>query len=381
VAGRPDNAGARFGGADGQRPAQVASPGGIWSCHKRNTEVVNSAAHRLACRAFSGAGVVADSNGDGFTDLAIGAPGARSGHGEVNVIFGSAAGLTSTGNRLLVNPSISPLRGDEEQFGRAVAAGDFNDDGFGDLVIGDLGADSVAADGRVQPDTGAIHVYRGPDFILRETFRNLGGVPKISQAGDRFGDVLAVGNFNGYAFPDLAIGLPRADLSGTDAGAAVVVYGSSLGLFPAGIIVPASQLWSQSSPGVQGVAEGFNEFGAALTIGDFNGAGRSDLAVGVPGEATVFASQDNGGVNILYGSDDGLNATGNQFWSQGSTGILGAPEAFNRFGAALAAGDFDKDGRADWQPAFRVTTSNHSTSCARSTSAVATRRVNWAAAC
>ena len=79
---------------------------------------------------------------------------------------------------------------------------------------------------------------------------------------------------------------------------------------------------------------------------DFNGDGRDDLAVGAPNE-DVGSIESAGAVNVLYGGAGGLSATGNQFWRQNSPGVLGASEAFESFGYALAAGDFNGDGRDD----------------------------------
>jgi hypothetical protein len=79
---------------------------------------------------------------------------------------------------------------------------------------------------------------------------------------------------------------------------------------------------------------------------DFNGDGRDDLAVGVPNE-DVGSVESAGAVSVLYGGASGLSATGNQFWRQNSPGVLGASEAFESFGYALAAGDFNGDGSDD----------------------------------
>jgi hypothetical protein len=79
---------------------------------------------------------------------------------------------------------------------------------------------------------------------------------------------------------------------------------------------------------------------------DFNGDGFADLAIGVPDE-DVGNVLDAGAVNVLYGTAAGLSADGNQLWHQDSPGILYAAEKGDRFGRALAAGDFDGDGFAD----------------------------------
>ena len=79
---------------------------------------------------------------------------------------------------------------------------------------------------------------------------------------------------------------------------------------------------------------------------DFNGDGYADLAIGVPDE-DVGAVADAGAVHVLYGSAAGLVAAGNQFWTQDTGGSSTAIEAGDRFGSALATGDFNGDGFAD----------------------------------
>lgn len=90
---------------------------------------------------------------------------------------------------------------------------------------------------------------------------------------------------------------------------------------------------------------------AGITRGDFNGDGFADLAVGIPRESPAGAS-GAGAVVVIYGSANGLAASGSsvpaaQFWSQGSAGISGANETGDRFGTALAAGEFNGDAFSD----------------------------------
>jgi hypothetical protein len=85
--------------------------------------------------------------------------------------------------------------------------------------------------------------------------------------------------------------------------------------------------------------------GSGSLSADFNGDGFADLAIGVPLED--FAATDDGGVNVIYGTSTGLNAAGNQFWSQNSAGIFGSAESGDEFGLSLAAADFGHSGQAD----------------------------------
>jgi hypothetical protein len=80
--------------------------------------------------------------------------------------------------------------------------------------------------------------------------------------------------------------------------------------------------------------------------GDFNGDGFDDLAVGAPLE-NVSGINAAGAVSIIYGSRRGLSASGNQFWHENVSGVDGAAANDDRFGIALAAGDFNGDGFDD----------------------------------
>ncbi|MBK8046254.1 MAG: FG-GAP repeat protein [Anaerolineales bacterium] len=144
---------------------------------------------------------------------------------------------------------------------------------------------------------------------------------------------------NGDNRDDLAIGVPYEDIPGVvNAGAVNVIYG------PLGFA--GNQIWTQNTFGVLDVAEANDLFGMALTVGDFNGDNRDDLAIGVPNE-DWGAVADAGAVNVLYGAAGGLSAVNNQFWSQTTAGVLDVVEAGDAFGRSLAAGDFNSDGRDD----------------------------------
>ena len=69
---------------------------------------------------------------------------------------------------------------------------------------------------------------------------------------------------------------------------------------------------------------------------DFNGDSHADLAVGVRGEN--LGADNQGAVNVIYGSPSGLTATENQLWSQDVPGVLGTGEAQDSFGKAVGLG-------------------------------------------
>jgi hypothetical protein len=288
--------------------------------------------------------VRADFNGDGFEDLAVGADqediGSTQTAGAVNVIYGSGDGLTAAGNRFFHQGNLSGSPAEEsDQFGSALAAGDFDGDGFADLAVGapfeDIGAINAAGAVNVIYGSGGGLTTSGNQFFQQG---NLSGSP--AEDGDNFGYALAAGDFNGDGRDDLTAGARGEDIGSIDrAGAANVIYGSAAGLTTTG-----NRLFHQGnlsgSP-----AEDQDNFGRALAAGDFDGDGQDDLAVGAAFE-DIGSINSAGGVNAIYGSGGGLTTSGNRFFSQND--LSGSPaEADDVFGFALAAGDFNGDGRDD----------------------------------
>ena len=324
-------------------PGGLATPGNqFW--HQDSEGIAGEAE---AGDQFGGALATGDFNNDGFDDLAIGARLERVGGflfgddaGAVNVIYGGPAGLTARGDQIWHQDSDGIAGGTEERdnFGGALAAGDFNDDGFEDLAIG-ADHEDIGGEG----DAGAVNViYGGPAGLAAPGnqiwHQDSDGIAGQAEERDNFGEALAAGDFNNDGFEDLAIGVLSEDLGGEgNAGAVNVIYGG-----PDGLAVLGNQIWGQDSDGIAGRAEVEDFFGTALATGDFNNDGFEDLAIGVAGE-DVGA----GVVNVIYGFRGGLFALGNQTWAQYRVGIAGEAEERDNFGRALAAGHFNNDGFVD----------------------------------
>ena len=107
----------------------------------------------------------------------------------------------------------------------------------------------------------------------------------------------AYGDFNGDGYDDLAIGVPGEDYSSYAPGHRGRQRDLRLGRRAVRRRQPANQLWTQDSYGIQDFAKANDRFGTALAVGNFNGDGYDDLAIGVPGE-----DGGAGAVNVLYGS-------------------------------------------------------------------------------
>jgi CSLREA domain-containing protein len=284
-----------------------------------------------------------DINGDGHADGVVGEPGRDNFAGGVHVLYGTDNALTADASGTALNDQLltqnSPgVPGGSEAndiFGFAVAVADFNGDGCGDVAIGVPGEDQSAGT--------VIVLYGSTSGVITagaQRFQEGTGVPGNRFSGEDFGDTLTTGDLNDDGIADLAIGVPFERAGGIDRGAVAVVYGAAGGL---GTGTTATSLLTQNSPGVPGGSEDFDNFGFSLAVGDFDGAGVDDLAVGVPGENNA-----TGVVIVLPGqATSGVGALAGTSFSQNTAGVPGTAEANDFFGGAVAAGDVTNDGKSD----------------------------------
>jgi FG-GAP repeat len=297
------------------------SPGGLTTVGGRLFTQVGGAVE--AEDFFGDTLATGDFDQDGFADLAAGARfedvGTAESAGAVSVLYGSPTGLTRAGGRLFTQ--VGGAAELQDFFGTALAAGDFDQDGFADLAAGAPGEDVGSAF-----DAGAVSVLRGSSAgLTRAGARLFTQVASPVEAEDGFGAALATGDFDDDGFADLATGAPGEEFR---SGVVSVLFGSAAGLTRVG-----GQVFSQ----VGGAVETNDAFGGSLAAADYDQDGFADLAAGAPFE-TVGSVLDAGAVSVLYGSVGGLTRTGGQLFTQNSPGLGSSAEALDNFGLTLAAG-------------------------------------------
>jgi hypothetical protein len=153
---------------------------------------------------------------------------------------------------------------------------------------------------------------------------------------DGYGDIVSGAYWNpttedGTAVPDSGKG-----------GKVWVTYGSD-----GGPITTNATGITQDTGNVPGTAEGNDFFGYELDLGDVNGDGFLDLAIGVTGE-NIGSATNTGAVDVLYGTANGLNtASGAQSFAQSTAGVPGNDEKNDYFGQDVKLDDVTGDGKAD----------------------------------
>ncbi len=316
-----------------------------------------------------------DVNGDGYADLAIGAPGEddTSGHadrGAVTVLYGP--GLNS-GFSYTTSGSVTATGA---KFGSTVAVGDFNGDGKADVFAAGAGGGGnwnarltggATASGTLTTATGSVAYLDAAtgDFNrdgyadVALNYRDTGGIGRVVRfAGSatgltkvgvlsvRGGRSIAAGDINANGYDDIVIGQPVASESGGISGGQItMVPGTSTGFTTTGMTTI-----HQDTANVPGGNESGDSFGASVSVGDYNADGYADALAGAPGEDLVRSGVNyaNAGDAILVrGSASGLTGSGSVAVSEDTSGVPGTAEAGDLFGSSVSLTDLSGYGRAD----------------------------------
>ncbi|MDG5801405.1 FG-GAP and VCBS repeat-containing protein [Streptomyces ossamyceticus] len=372
----------------GQIVALYGSASGVTSTKRttisQNTSGVPGDAE--ANDAFGWVSAYGDFNNDGYDDLAVSAfledAGTDTDGGTVVIVWGSSTGLS--GATTLKDPAPSA----HDKWGKTLAAGDFDGDGEEDLAVGattstiyvfkggisksgTYGARSTVKPPIVSGDgTGPLNLTAGDvngdkrtDLIVdgfeTDSAYNwnanyylpgtASGLSASSAQKLKPGIITGIGDVNGDGYGDIVTGEewdPSKDGSepsvpeSATGGKVHIIFGSVDG--PAG-----STSLTQNSGNVPGSSERGDFFGNELSLGDINGDGYQDLAVGAAGE-NLGGVVNAGAVTVLYGSAAGLNtSSGSQYFAQSTAGVPGSDETDDFFGSEVKLTDVTGDGRAD----------------------------------
>lgn len=225
----------------------------------------------------------------------------------------------------------------------AAVRADFNNDGVDEFVVGDPGADVAGSEAKGQ----VAIIGRDGNGEMRADKWTRPRVPADGYygRGGGFGQSVAMGDFNGDGYLDMAVGSPTEnivnDVDTTWAGSVSVIYGMAGGLDQSN-----HQVLRSRSIGV------WNRLGHSLAVGDFNGDGKDDLAVGAPGRAPYQEENDYmgdgiGAVLVYFGASEGLTDRRETAFDRSMPFVAGTAQKGALFGQTLAVGDFDGDGMDD----------------------------------
>ncbi|MFA5937702.1 MAG: FG-GAP repeat protein, partial [Candidatus Paceibacterota bacterium] len=267
-----------------------------------------------------------DFNGDDKTDLAVGAYDYNSNQGRAYLFFQSNFPDSAANADSIITGETS-----SNYFSYSLAAGDFNNDGKTDLAVGAYGYTS---------STGRAYLFYQGNFP--DSAANADAIISGQATGNNFGYSLAAGDFNNDGKTDLAVGA-RGYTSNT--GRAYLFWNDGTGADFGTVACTTGCLAANADAIISGQAT-TNYFGYSLAAGDFNADGKTDLAVGAYGY-TTFTGRAYLFWNDGTGADFGTAACTTGCLAANADAIITGETTNNYFGNSLAAGDFNNDGKTD----------------------------------
>lgn len=266
-------------------------------------------------RAGTSVSWIGDTDGDGHTDLLVGAPEAPGGQaaGRVYLVRGPLSG-----DRPLAQEPDAIQGSSGDRLGYRVAPiGDHDGDGLADLGLAAVGDDSE----------GHTYVFRGPasSTVLADAETHLEG----TVAGDAAFHLAGAGDVDGDGRDDLVVGAP-----GTSGGGAAYIVLGGVDITVDDRLVDRAD--RSLSAGDSGGAFGTGPAGG----GDLDGDGDADVLVG--DYLATRQSSQVGGVHVFLGpisASSGDPLADSVLWGESDSGW---------FGWSGAGGvDIDGDGRDD----------------------------------
>ena len=257
-------------------------------------------------------GTAGDVNGDGYADILLGAPYYDAGNGDEGRLFlfyGSATGPSTTPDWTVTGEGGANLGIS------AGTAGDVNNDGYDDVIIGATYSDSVWFGGSAD-DGGKAFVYLGSATGLGTTA--VWSIAETVQGDADLGRAVGTaGDVNGDGYDDVIIGAPGYSTGINVPGRAYVYYGNASGI-------------NNATPWIYDYPWQWSSFARAVsTAGDVNGDGYDDVVIGTAWDDAAYA---------FYGSTTGLGSSPD--WTASGNGAqLGH--------TVSSAGDVNGDGYDD----------------------------------
>ncbi|MDX1619097.1 MAG: FG-GAP repeat protein, partial [Balneolaceae bacterium] len=236
--------------------------------------------------------------------------------------------------------------GESGNSGLALSAGDFNNDGIEDLVIGAFGAST---------NDGKTYIVFGQSggFSASIDLSNLNGtngyiLNGVDTEADNSGRAVATGDINGDGIDDVIIGAPKGDQpSNLDAGETYVVYGDELANADADDASSDGAIELANLDGTTGFVlkgtAGGDESGRAVSAGDINGDSIDDVIIGAYG-----ANSGAGETYVVFGKTSAFNSSIDISDLSSSEGFtLNGITSGDQSGRAVAAADVNDDGIQD----------------------------------
>ncbi len=224
---------------------------------------------------------IGDLNKDGTLDIAVGAPGDDAGgdyRGAIHVMLMNSNGTVSRTIEINDGTANGPELINDDYFGRSIAnIGDLNKDGTLDIAVGAPGDDAGGS------NRGAIHVMlMNSDGTVSRTIEinnNTANGPELNNDNNLFGSSIAnIGDLNGNGVDDIVVGAFNDNTGGSNRGAIHVMLMNSNGTVSRTI-----EINDDTANGPE--LNDYDGFGYSIAnIGDLNGDGVDDIAVGASGD-------------------------------------------------------------------------------------------------